>query len=216
VHAREKWTDEQWRLHRWAYARLTEKVDEDIGRVLSVLRETGLDENTVVVFTSDHGDMDAAHRLEHKSVCYEEAVRVPLIVSWKGVTSPGLVDRTHLVSTGLDLIPTLCDFVGIATPAPLKGQSVRAWAEGRSAPAGREMLVVENGCSRMVRTARYKYIVYASGLRREQLIDLQADPGEMNNLASDPSAASVLIDHRRRLKVWYERHGETLDPKYMV
>ncbi|MEI6193066.1 MAG: sulfatase-like hydrolase/transferase, partial [Verrucomicrobiota bacterium] len=126
TYARNKWTDEQWRLYRWAYARLTERADAEIGSVLTALRETGLDQNTLVVFSSDHGDMDAAHRLEHKSVFYEEASRVPFIVSWKGVTQPGLVDRKHLVSTGQDLIPTLCDFAGVPVPSALKGRSLRA------------------------------------------------------------------------------------------
>lgn len=216
THARTKWTNEQWRLYRWAYARLTELADKEIGVVLTALRETGLDQNTLVVFSSDHGDMDAAHRLEHKSVFYEEASRVPFIVSWKGVTKPGLVDRKHLVSTGQDLIPTLCDFAGLSAPAALKGHSVRALAEGRAPTSWRDALVVENGSSRMVRTARYKYVVYASGARREQLIDLASDPGEMKNLALDPQFAPVLAEHRRLLREWYQQNGEKLDVKYMV
>lgn len=216
THARNKWAAEQWRLHRWAYARLTERVDAEIGVVLAALRETGLEKNTVVVFSSDHGDMDSAHRLEHKSVLYDEASRVPLIVSWKGVTKPGLVDRAHLVSTGLDLIPTLCDFAGIPAPAALKGRSVRALAEGRTPPAWRETQVVESGESRMVRSAHYKYIVYATGARREMLVDLVADPGEMQNLAMDPASAPVLAEHRRLLKEWYQQNGETLDSKYVA
>ncbi|MEI7534506.1 MAG: sulfatase-like hydrolase/transferase [Verrucomicrobiae bacterium] len=216
TYARNKWTDEQWRLYRWAYARLTERADAEIGVVLAALRETGLDQNTLVVFSSDHGDMDAAHRLEHKSVFYEEASRVPLIVSWKSVTQPGLVDRKHLVSTGHDLIPTLCDFAGVPVPSSLKGRSLRALAEGRTPPSWRDTLVVENGSSRMVRSARYKYVVYASGARREQLTDLVADPGEMKNLALDPQAAPVLAEHRRLLRQWYQQNGENLDSKYVV
>src|SRR5690606_22122728 len=89
TYARQSWSNEQWRLHRWAYARLTEKVDAEIGRVLAALREAGLEKDTLVVFCSDHGDMDSAHRLEHKAVLYEESARVPLLVSWKGVTKAG-------------------------------------------------------------------------------------------------------------------------------
>ena len=199
TYARKEWTAEQWRLHRWAYARLTECVDTEIGVVLTALRETGLDANTLVVFVSDHGDMDASHRLEHKSVLYDEATRVPLIVSWKGVTKPGLVDREHLISAGQDLIPTLCDFANVPVPSALKGRSVRALAEGRTPSTWREAQVVENGDSRMVRSARYKYIVYASGARREMLVDMKSDPGEMNNLAQDPATSYVLKEHRQIL-----------------
>lgn len=213
---RTNWTDEQWRMHRWTYARLTELVDQQIGEVLKALRDTGLDRNTLVVFTSDHGDMDSSHHLEHKSVLYEEASRVPFIVSWNGVTKAGQVDKEHLVSTGLDLIPTLCDFAGIPTPEALKGHSVRALAEGRASASWRDTLVVENGDSRMLRSARYKYVVYASGARREMLTDMLADPGEMKNLALDPSLAPVLTEHRRFLKEWYPQNGESLDPKYLV
>jgi choline-sulfatase len=211
AYARTHWTDEQWRMHRWAYARLTELVDGQIGQVLTALREAGLEDNTLVVFTSDHGDMDASHRLEHKSVLYEESARVPMIVSWKGVTKPGIVDRTHLVSTGLDLIPTLCDFAGVPAPAALKGRSVRALAEGRKPDSWRDTLVVESGPARMLRSARYKYVVYRNG--EEQLMDLEADPGEMRNLARDAKFEPVLVEHRRLLKEWYRDNGETWLPK---
>jgi choline-sulfatase len=125
AHAFANWGEQQWRLHRWAYCRLTERVDRELGQVLQTLRETGLENNTLVVLSSDHGDHDGAHRLEHKSTFYEEAARVPFIVSLKGVTKPGLVDRTHVVSSGLDLIPTLCDFAGITVP-PDRSQHPRA------------------------------------------------------------------------------------------
>ena len=213
---RKNWTDEDWRLHRWAYARLTEVVDAQVGQVLAALKEAKLDSNTLVVFVSDHGDMDASHHLEHKSVLYDEAARVPFIVSFPGLTKPGLVDREHLVSTGQDLIPTLCDFADIPIPASLKGRSVRALAEGHPLASWRDALVMENGDNRMVRTLRYKYGTYAAGTQHEELHDMVADPGEMKNLALDPEFAPVLAEHRRLLKEWYQQNGETLDSKYVV
>jgi len=214
-HARRNWPDDEWRRHRWAYCRLTEMVDAQIGRVLDALREAGLEENTLVVFASDHGDMDGAHRIEHKTVLYEEAGRVPFIVSRKGVTRPGLVDETHLVSVGLDLLPTLCDYAGIDVPAGLRGRSVRALAEGRAPNAWRDDLVVESQIGRMVRTARHKYNVYEDGAHREQLIDLAKDPGEMVNLAEDPKHAQVLSDHRRRLRRWVDETGDEIGKAYI-
>ena len=216
TYVRNNWSDEQWRMHRWAYAQLTERVDGEIGVVLASLRETGLDKNTLVIFTSDHGDMDASHHLEHKSVFYDEAARVPFIVSWKGVTKPGLVDREHLVSTGLDLIPTLCDFAGSPVPPDLKGHSVRALAEGRTPASWPKTVVAEGGDWRMLRSEHFKYTVYASGARREMLTDMVKDPGEMKNLALEPEFAPVLAEHRQLLKEWYQQNGETLDPKYIV
>jgi arylsulfatase A-like enzyme len=216
TYVRQEWSPEQWRLHRWAYCRLTERVDAEIATMLQSLRDAGLEENTLVVFTSDHGDMDSAHRLEHKSVLYEEAARVPFIVSLKGVTKPGLVDQQHLVSTGLDLIPTLCDYAGITPPQGRAGHSVRALAEGRGADTWRQSLVVESNRSRMIRTARFKYTVYDSGSPREALIDLEKDPGEMKNLAGDPAYRETLQQHRKLLVEWYRDNGEQLDDKYVV
>ncbi|MGD8237584.1 MAG: sulfatase-like hydrolase/transferase, partial [Armatimonadota bacterium] len=91
LRARQNYDERQWRLHRWAYCRLTERVDAQIGTVLQALRGSGQEQNTVVVFTSDHGDMDSAHKLEHKTVFYEEAARIPMIISHKGHTRPGRV-----------------------------------------------------------------------------------------------------------------------------
>jgi choline-sulfatase len=215
-YVREHWTKDEWRLHRWQYCRLTEKVDGEIAVVLRALREAGLEENTLVVFSSDHGDMDASHRLEHKSVLYEESDRVPFIVSYKGVTRPGLVDREHLVSTGLDLIPTLCDFAGIPAPKDRAGLSVRPLAEGRAPPSWRDALVVEGRHCRAIRTTRFKYTVFDVGEHREMLVDLEKDPGEMKNLAQDPAHRDALLDCRKRLQQWYRASGETLAHGYVV
>lgn len=216
IYVRRKWSAEQWRLHRWAYCRLTERVDQLVATVLQALRESGLEENTLIVFSSDHGDMDSAHRLEHKAVLYEEAIRVPLIVSFKGVTEPGLVNRQHLVSTGLDLIPTLCDFAGIPVPEALVGRSLRPLAERRVPEEWRTSLVVESKPSRMIRTARFKYCVYGYGEPREMLIDLEQDPGEMRNLAENATYKKVLNEHRKLLRDWYRENGEKLPQKYIL
>jgi len=216
AYVRRHWSKDKWRLHRWAYARLTERVDAEIGVVLKALRESGRERDTVVIFTSDHGDMDSAHRLEHKSMLYEEACRIPLIVSWKGVTKPGAVDTEHLVSNGLDLIPTLCDFAGVPSPPELNGRSIRPLAEGRQPEKWRETLVVENEHSRLVLWGRFKYGVYDTGKRRELLVDLKEDPGEMRNRAADPACRKLVETGRRLLREWYDQHGEALPARYIV
>jgi len=201
-YAREKWSPEMWRLHRWAYCRLTEMVDEEIGRVLDAVRDAGIEDNTLIVLTSDHGDHASAHRLEHKSILYEGATRIPFIMSYRGVIPADAVDETHLVSNGLDLLPTLCDYAGIVPPKDLLGTSVRALAEGKPIPSWRDHLVVESQNGRMIRTAGFKYNVYDSGEHREQLIDLKNDPGEMKNLAYDGRYRTVLEQHRALLAEW--------------
>jgi arylsulfatase A-like enzyme len=215
VWARDTWTEEEWRMHRWAYCRLTERVDRQIGRVLNALQDTGLEDNTVIIFSSDHGDMDAAHRVEHKPFFYEEATRVPFIVSWKGVTRPGFVDSEHLVSSAIDLIPTMCDFAGTAVPEGLPGRSVVALAEGREDPSWRTHVVVERQNGRMIRGDRYKYAVYDTADLQEELIDLWHDPGEMHNLAGNPEHADVRREHRRRLRTWVESYDDAIGKAYV-
>jgi arylsulfatase A-like enzyme len=216
AYVRKNWSADQWRLHRWAYCRLTEMVDAKIGQVLDALRDAGLEKSTLVVFTSDHGDHDSAHGLEHKSVLYEEAARIPFLMSWPGTLPAGKVDTSHLVSNGLDLLPTLCDFAGIEAPEGLFGRSIRPIAEGRQGTNWRDHLVVESQNGRMVRSERFKYNLYDSGEHREQLIDLEADPGEMRNLAEDPKHAAVLERHRALLRAWVERTGDPIASKYLV
>jgi choline-sulfatase len=199
-YVRSHWNDEQWRLHRWAYCRLTERVDAEIGRVLDAVRKSGHDRDTVVVFSADHGDMDSAHGFEHKSLPYEEASRVPFVVSWPGHIPAGRVDRRHLVSSSVDLLPTFCDFARIAVPPGLPGRSVRPITAGTPPAAWREDVLVEFTGGRSVRGDRYKYSVWDSGERRELLVDLDKDPGEMKNLAVDRASTSVLADYRERLR----------------
>ncbi|MCX7015760.1 MAG: DUF4976 domain-containing protein [Candidatus Sumerlaeota bacterium] len=143
-------------------------------------------------------------------------MRVPFLVSWKGVTKPGLVDSEHLISTGLDLIPTLCDYAGIPAPKDRLGRSVRALAEGRAPEAWRDSIAIEGRHSRAIRTARYKYTVYDSGDRREVLVDLQDDPGEMRNLAEDPNYTSVLESHRASLLNAMEESGDPLADQFTI
>ncbi|MCU0247026.1 MAG: sulfatase-like hydrolase/transferase [Bryobacter sp.] len=197
--ARRNWTAEDWRLHRWAYCRLTERVDAEIGRVLNALYNSGRERDTVVVFSSDHGDMDGAHGFEHKSLPYDESARVPLIVSWPGRVPAKRVNRTHLVSSTVDLLPTLCDFAGIPAPAGLPGLSFHPIAMAKKPATWRDDLLIELTGGKCVRGQRYKYSVWDRGENREMLIDLKKDPGEMRNLANDPASATVLAACREKL-----------------
>lgn len=219
--ARAQWGDVEWRLHRWAYARLTERVDRQIARVLQALDISGDRENTVVVFSSDHGDYDGAHRLEHKGECYEEACKIPFIVAPGANVGDGLfdvpsadspggsVDDTHLISNGLDLIPTFCDYAGVDPPKHAEGRSIRPLLRSagiRSAtasPEWRDYLAVEAIYSRMIVGRRYSYALYDEGRNREQLYDLDKDPGQMRNHAGDPTVRSTLEEFRARYEAQY-------------
>jgi len=189
--ARRHWSKQRWREHRYAYARLTEMVDRQIATVLQALRAANLMEDTIIVFTSDHGDMDSAHRMEHKSTLYEEACRIPLIIRLPGQLNAGQVNRTHLVSNGLDLVPTFCDWAGIPAPADLQGRSLRGLAESLASPDWRTALPVECATGRAIITDRFKYARYDSGASREQVYDLARDPYEQRNALSDPAHRTI-------------------------
>ena len=216
-----RFTAEDWRKQRWGYYRMVEKVDGEIAKVLDALRKAGNEDDTVVVFTSDHGDCTGAHRFNQKTVFYDESVRVPLIVSWKGKTVKGVSDA--LVNTGIDILPTLLACAGIEQPAALPGRSVLPLVFGQHV-TWRDHLVAENHLAqtgevdglrptmegRMVRTERYKYCLYSRGMRRESLIDMKTDPGEANDLAVDPEYRDVILKHRKLLAAFGEEHDDPL------
>jgi arylsulfatase A-like enzyme len=160
--------------------------------------------------------MDSAHKMEHKSVLYEEAVRIPFIMSYKGRIPVGVIDDAHLISNGLDLLPTLCDYAGIKTPEELPGRSLRPLAEGKDAKQWRDFIVTESQNGRMLRTKRYKYCIYDSGSHHELLIDLENDPGEMKNLAEIEDYIDILNEHRRLLQDWVEKTGDKIAAEYII
>ncbi len=201
------WSDLQWRQYLWIYYRLVESSDKLIGQVLAALDEAGLSSRTIVVFTSDHGEMMGAHHMITKQKLYEESVAVPLIIASPGGT-PG-VDTQHLVS-GLDLMPTFLDYAGIAAPASLAGRSLRPLVERRDVP-WRESIASETmePEARMIRTSRYKYIRFAEGDNNEQLFDEEKDPGELHNLIASAGLAGEVARHRVLLQDWMQATRDT-------
>jgi arylsulfatase A-like enzyme len=207
------WDDSQWRAYLHTYYHMTEQVDLEIGRIMLALRENGYTDNTIVVFTSDHGEGSAAHHWVVKLSLYEEVVRVPMIVSWPGVRDAGRVDPTSLTS-GADLVPTLCELAGVDCPE-VTGRSFAPQLRSSNA-AGAEFVVSELApdskntelVGRMVRTQRYKYIAFSCGANPEMLFDLEADQGEMHNLAKSTDSQPVIEDHRRMLRDWMARTND--------
>jgi arylsulfatase A-like enzyme len=210
---------EDWRQYRWAYHRLVELVDKQIARLLGSLKENGLADNTVVIFTSDHGDGYAAHRWHQKSVLYEESCRVPFIVCWPGGPRQGETDN-RLISVGIDLMPTISDIVGARMPpGPYYGKSALPFVLDQDSPAPiHEYVVSEAEVSkgpkvsydgRSLRTAAYKYHVWSRGENREQLFDMINDPGETRNLAGLPEYAGQLRKHRNLFAEWLDKTDDT-------
>jgi choline-sulfatase len=201
--ARDNYTDEDWRMHRWAYCRLTEIVDKQIQTILDALKESGQEENTLIIFSSDHGDMDAAHRLEHKTVLYEESVNIPFLAMWKGKIAPATVDSIHLVSNGLDMLPTVSDYAGIKGVADARGRSLRPLFEGKTVE-WRKSLGIESQIGHAVIDAdNFKYIKYDVAGDEEQLLDLNKRPLEMTHFTNHPEYAAKLTELRKQYDEWF-------------
>uniref|UniRef100_UPI00404B9E9B sulfatase family protein n=1 Tax=Cephaloticoccus sp. TaxID=1985742 RepID=UPI00404B9E9B len=213
------WDEGRWRQYLWGYYRLIEMADATLGRVLATLDETGQDRDTLIIFSSDHGDGSAAHQWNQKTLFYDEVVRVPFIVRPPGGFAGGRRDARNLVCTNLDFFATVYDYAGIPQPVDFAGRSVRPLVERRPAARGHPFVVSQNDLApvfgesggvrgRMLRTERYKYIRYSSGKNSEQLFDLDLDPGEMRDLKNDFNHAAVLDEHRRLLDEWMQRHND--------
>jgi len=197
------WSEQQWRYFLWAYHRHVEMADAEVGRILDALDEAGEADNTLVIFSVDHGECLGRHRLVTKSALYEEAVRVPLIVRWPGRVAAGVRDDEHLVS-GMDFAPTVCDYAGVEPLPKSRGRSLRPVLEGRDV-AWRDYIVASNRITgRMVRSRDHKYITYRDS-PTEQLFDLRADPWETRNLAGRGDAEPLLEAHRTMLRDWESR-----------
>ena len=113
-----------------------------------------------------------------------------------------LVPLSRVVSTGLDILPTLCDYAGIKSPEHLLGKSLRPITEGKRVDQWRTYVASENVWGRMIRSQRFKYCVYAGTNREESLVDMENDPGEMKNLVNKPRFQNVLFEHRKYLTEW--------------
>jgi arylsulfatase len=199
---------DRMRRIRALYYGLVSQVDEGVGRVMDELRSLGIDDNTVIIFTSDHGDMLGDHGLSQKNVPYEHSVRVPLIMHWPGRTAAG---KTCEDLVGLtDVLPTIMHGCGLEYPVsegPLPGSSLLS-ATGGGLGEDRDAFAVDYGHGRnrwvSLRGRRYKYAWWASG-GREELFDLQDDPWETANLAaSEPDLAAA---YRHQVEDWERRHG---------
>lgn len=204
--ARAEYSDEDWRLHRYAYRNLTEKVDSEIAVVIDALKKSGQYDNTVIIFTSDHGDMDASHKMEHKECLYEEACHVPLLI--KGVGEHPVGEKSgFVVCNGMDFLPTVLDYAGIEKPQYLEGLSLKGIAQGESAPE-REIICVECAGGTMVTDGRYKYTRYFKGERSEQFCDLEVNRGEMYNQIDDPQYAEQVQKLKLELDAHLARQAE--------
>ncbi|GER21173.1 sulfatase-like hydrolase/transferase [Variovorax boronicumulans] len=191
------------------YMGLVKQVDDELGRLFAFMAEQGLDRDTLVVFTSDHGDYLGDHWLGEKELFHDPIVKVPLIVvdpraeadARRGTVSDALVEC-------IDLVPTMLDALGLPQPSEwLEGRSLRPLLHGHAGAAGKDLVVCENSFAfrdevrlplaqpverchmTMLRTRRWKFVHFED--LPPQLFDMQADPDELVDLGRDPALAAV-------------------------
>ena len=192
----ERNTDEERQRCTAAYYGLVSYLDDNVGRVLDALDRSGQRDETLVIYTTDHGETLGSRGLWGKSVLYEETAGIPLLVAGPGV-APGRESRTP--TTLVDGYPTILEAVGVAAPAGEPPRPGRSWVALAGEPDDRSRVAFAeyhamgaSSAALLVRRDRYKLIHYV-GFEPE-LFDLEADPEETTNLAQDPGAAGILTE----------------------
>ena len=198
---RGNYTDEETLRIRRAFYALCTHIDHQLRTVIGTLSEFRMLPNTILLFTSDHGDMLGDHGLWTKQNCFEGEVRVPMLLSGPGVT-PGCVDQ-RLVSL-LDIYPTLATLAGLPLPEHLEG--CRMVGDPSRQTLG-VLKMKGAGACRMQRDARYKLVYFPAGNQR-LLFDLQNDPQECHDLGRDPEHAEALQRLSRVMIESFQLEGE--------
>lgn len=195
------------------YASIT-ALDDQIGAVLKILRELGLEDNTIVFFASDHGDMLGSQGKILKRKPWEESIHVPGIMRCPAMIPANR--KTDALFSHVDFAPTLLSLCGLPVPASMQGSDLSGVIRGAQehGPEAAYFQIfgpyrnsgVAHGW-RGIRTRRYMYARYESG--PWVLYDLERDPYEMKNLVEDPSARGVLQDLDQRLSAWMSEVGDS-------
>jgi arylsulfatase A-like enzyme len=190
---------EEWRRVYYAMVHL---LDAELGRMMAALRAMGLDEDTILVYSSDHGEMLGSQGRIQKLTFYEEAARVPFLVRWPGRMPAGAVCDACLNTP--DIAPTLLGLLGLSAPEEMEGMDLSARAMGQPGPEPEFALMQGTGLTyrwpdgdewRAVRTKRHTYARYRKD-GSELLFDNLEDPYQLKNLVDDPAHQAVLQELR--------------------
>ena len=210
----EGWSWEQWTPIVQRYLGEITLLDAQVGRILSALDQLGRGDDTMVIYTSDHGDMCGSHGMMDKHyIMYDDVVRVPLLARCPALVPAG---RTcdAFVSSALDLARTFLDLAGLPVPASYVGQSLAPALRGGPGPARETIVSTYYGnqlglfTQRMIRDTRWKYVWNATA--EDELYDLEEDPGEIRNLAAQAVGAGPLARRRRQLLAWMQAEQDPI------
>lgn len=204
----------RWKYQRYIkdYCKTVKSVDEQVGRILDYLKANGLDENTVIVYTSDQGFFMGEHGLYDKRFMYEESFRTPFLIAYPGKIKGGR--RSDKLIQNIDFAPTILDLAGIDVPEEMDGMSILPILTGKKKPEWRDALFYEFydypavGLVRPhygIRTDRYKLMHWQSkGVGKETGIDF--DHWELYDLEKDPNEVNNVYDKQEYQKVQKELH----------
>jgi len=189
-------------------------IDDQIRRIFDCLETTGLADETVVIFSSDHGDMLGSHRLFNKGFhMYEETHHIPFVVRWPGITQMGATCDAFV--NLVDLMPTLLEIGGANMPETFDGRSLVPFLRGETVEDWPEDVYAEfHGYEatlasvRMVRTKSWKYVY--NPYSEDELYDMQSDPHELNNLANHHGYKHILRRMKERMVNWLRRTNDSI------
>ena len=200
----------------WNHNRFVEAADDHIGMVLNALFNSRFNDNTIIIFSVDHGEANGRHESFQKFSLYEESIRVPFVIASLGdkfVIPKNVIDDRHFIS-GVDLMPTVLDYAGIGVPQHVQGRSLRPLVEQSDVQWRTFAYVESNYWARAVITERYKYVMEyrprieedfipigpdQESVGKEQLFDLANDPMETENLSGDSVYSDILNGCRKKL-----------------
>ena len=196
-------------------------VDESLGKMMQALTDKGILDNTIIVFTSDHGYWYGEHCLdEERRLAYEEAIRIPLLVRYPATIPSGAVLEQMTLS--IDLAPTLIEMAGLTPGTQLQGRSLLPLLRGSAQDWRKSILIeyysdkvfprIENMGYKAVRTERYKYIHYIDLKGMDELYDLRNDPYELMNSINDPAMPTVLEQMKTELNDQLKRTSAPIIP----
>ena len=173
-----------------AYYAMISQMDAQVGRIIDALQETGLAENTMVVFTSDHGLAVGSHGLMGKQNLYEHSTRVPLLIVGPGIEAGSVCEQPVYLH---DLVPTISEWARIDAPEFSEGKSLVGLLNGTSEQGRSSIYTAYKKVQRAIRVGRWKLIHYPA-IGRTQLFDLQNDPQETTDLSDHPDHQGTRLD----------------------
>lgn len=212
-------TEEKYQTNVRAYYRMVTGIDQSIGRVMDALREAGMDQNTIIVYSADNGYYMGNRGLAGKWSHYDDALRVPMIIFDPRVDQSHRGQVTDAIALNLDLPATILDWAGVEVPDRYQGRSLKpivsdAVPSNWRTDSFHEHFAVRNRIPAFegIRNDRFKYVRYVDHENHEFLHDLQSDPDELINFVSDPRYADTLAEMRRRTDERVAELGGPLQP----